>query len=146
MPRRAKADFGAAPLPLRRLHPPPHLTDAERAVFIDIVSTADARHFAPSDLPLVASYASAVVTEREALDHLHREGWVMPNGRPSGWVTVKEKAHRELIALSLRLRLSPQGRGIGHATKVKADRISAYEQLELEERHDGGDRDFGWEQ
>jgi phage terminase small subunit len=103
------------------LRPPPDLTEAEKQVFTSIVAAVDQTHFQPSDLPLIASYATAIVAEREAVEHLRREGWVVA-GRPSPWLSVKKESHREVIALSLRLRLSPQGRG---RTKVRADKISA---------------------
>ena len=32
------------------------------------------------------------------------------NGKPSPWITVQEKAVRAMVALSMRLRLSPQSR------------------------------------
>jgi phage terminase small subunit len=118
------------------LRPPPDLTPAEKEVFTAIVGAVDAKHFTPSDLPLLVSYATAIVTEREAVDHLRREGWVTPAGKASPWLVVKEKSHREMIALSLRLRLSPQGRG---RLQVKPDRISAYERLELLEGDDDDD-------
>jgi hypothetical protein len=36
------------------------------------------------------------------------------NGKPSPWLPVREKAVREMTALSMRLRLSPQARREGH--------------------------------
>jgi hypothetical protein len=128
-----KSDLNIVPLPSQRLRPPPELNAAEKEVFVAIVGAVDAKHFVASDLPLLASYASAVVTEREALDHLRREGWVTPANKPNAWLYVKEKASREMFALSLRLRLSPQGRG---RAKVRDERISAYERMELEEQND----------
>jgi hypothetical protein len=133
MPRRGQYGLNVVSLPAQRLVPPPELNEAEREVFTAVVGATDPKHFRESDLPLLVSYVAAVVTEREALDHLRREGWVTAAGRPSGWVVIKEKSHREMISLSLRLRLSPQGRS---RVTPKPARVSAYEKLELEERND----------
>jgi phage terminase small subunit len=101
------------------------------------VGSLDARHFVPSDLPLLASYAVAVCHERNANEHLRAEGHVVNDGtKLSPWVIVAEKANRAMMALSTRLRLSPQSRA---RTKVKPARISAYERMRMEEEGDGGD-------
>jgi phage terminase small subunit len=125
------------PLPggAQRLRPPPHLTEAEKEAFIAVVGSVDKKYFQASDLPLVASYAVSIVQEQEAVRHLHAEGYVV-NGKPSPWIVIAEKAHRSMVALSLRLRLSPQGRG---RPKVKPDRLSYYEQMRLEENEDDND-------
>ena len=115
------------------LRPPPDLTEAEKQTFIDLVASVDAKHFLPSDLPLLASYCVAICQERMAHQHLRTEGHVIA-GRPSPWIVVQEKAHRQMAALSMRLRLSPQGRA--RRPPVKASRLSAYERLELEEGND----------
>jgi phage terminase small subunit len=88
--------------------PPPNLIAAEREAFCEIAA-CDPRHFALSDLPLLASYAHAVVMEERAARALRESGDVV-NGKASPWLTVWEKAHRAMVSLSLRLRLSPQGR------------------------------------
>jgi phage terminase small subunit len=124
-------------MPSQRLRPPPELNATETEVFLSIVGSLDAGHFRPSDTPLLASYATSVVTEREAVAHLKSEGHVV-NGRANAWLIVKEKAHREMIALSLRLRLSPQGRG---RPLVRKDRISAYEKLMLADQASDDDGD-----
>jgi hypothetical protein len=41
---------------------------------------------------------------------LRERGAVDEKGKVSGWLTVLEKSQRALVSLSLRLRLSPQGR------------------------------------
>jgi hypothetical protein len=92
-----------------RLEPPASLTESEREAFIQVVSACDSRHFVPSDLPLLASYARAICLEERASRELREQGDVV-DGRASAWLTVWEKAHRGMVALSLRLRLSPQGR------------------------------------
>ncbi len=111
-----------------RLRPPPDLSEAEKQTFIDIVASVDAKHFVSSDLPLVASYAIAINQERLAQHHLRTEGHVFA-GHPSPWMAVAEKAHRAMMSLSTRLRLSPQGRA---RTKIRPGKVSAYEKMELE--------------
>ena len=55
----------------------------------------------------------------------------MVDGKPSPWLTVQEKAVRALVALSLRLRLSPQARQPNNPKRVRA--VSAYEAMDLTE-------------
>jgi|SRR5262245_13048853 len=122
-----------------RLRPPDNLSPAEREVFIDLVSSCRPESFIPSDMPLLASYATAITQEREAVEHLRREGYVV-NGKPSPWVTIQEKAHRQMAALSLRLRLSPQGRR--KQAEVKASpALSVYERMALEDKDEGDDEE-----
>jgi phage terminase small subunit len=116
----------------QRLRPPDDLTPAEKQAFADIVGAVDPKHFAPSDLPLLASYAVAIVQERTANHRLRTEGHVI-DGKASPWIVVQEKSHRMVTALSMRLRLSPQSRT---RTKVRSDRVSAYDRLGLLERGD----------
>ena len=114
-----------------RLKPPSNLTAAEREAFIFVVSACDRRHFVPSDTPLLAAYARAIVADETAAKMLREHGSVL-SGRPSPWLAVKEKAHKEMISLSLRLRLSPQGRA-QHPPKPEA-KVSYYERMRMERR------------
>jgi phage terminase small subunit len=141
--RRSQADLNF-PIPVsgapQRLQPPDHLTQPERQAFAAIVASVDPKHFHPSDLPLLASYAIAIVQEQQAVAHLRAEGCVI-NNKPSPWIVIQEKAHRMMVALSRRLRLSPQGRG---RNAVKAEiPVNAYERMRLEEleERDGAGKD-----
>ena len=80
----------------------------ERAVFVDLVAGIDRKHFRPSDTLLLCRYCEACVLAEQAAREL-RAGAVI-NGRPSPWLVVQEKAVRAVIALAMRLRLSPQSR------------------------------------
>ena len=91
-----------------RLDPPASLSAAERAIFFDVVAGCDRDHFRPSDLPLLVRYVEAAALGDQAAEQL-RLGAVI-NGKPSPWITVQEKAVRAMVALSMRLRLSPQSR------------------------------------
>jgi P27 family predicted phage terminase small subunit len=119
----------------QRLRPPDDLSPAEKEIFASIVGAVDPKHFVPSDLPLLASYCVAINQEREANHHLRAEGYII-DGKPSPWVVVQEKSHRMVVALSMRLRLAPQSRT---RTKVRPDRVSAYERIEMLE--EGNDED-----
>jgi phage terminase small subunit len=91
-----------------RLLPPASLSDAERAVFVDVVTACDPTHFQPSDLPLLCRYCEAAVLGEQAALELRRGAVV--DGKPSPWITIQEKAVRAMVSLSMRLRLSPQSR------------------------------------
>jgi phage terminase small subunit len=114
------------------LRPPPDLTEEERQTFVSIVASVGAKHFIPSDLPLLVSYCVAVCQERVAHAHLRVEGYVIA-GRPSPWVTCQEKAHRQSATLATKLRLAPSCRT---RTKVRPEVRSAYEVMALEEGND----------
>jgi hypothetical protein len=75
-----------------RLKAPAYLNARERKVFSDTVDACDARHFVPSDTPLLAAFAQAAVMSRESVG----EEW--------------ERATRVLISLATELRLAPSTR------------------------------------
>ena len=87
-----------------RLEPPVSLSETERNIFASLVATVDKKHFRPSDLPLVCSYARAIDLEGRAAKAL------ADDPLDKGWLAVWEKASRVMVALSLRLKLSPQSR------------------------------------
>jgi hypothetical protein len=87
-----------------RLEPPSSLSEAERQVFIGLVSACDRKHFRVSDLPLLSSYVRAIVLEERAARELGL------NPLDKGWLGVWEKSGRALVSLAARLRLSPQSR------------------------------------
>ena len=84
-------------------------SDVVKAIIQEIVSSVDADWFRPSDFPLLESYGEAIVLERAAYREIATNGAVV-NGRPSPWLNVAEKSTRAIVALSARLRLSPQNR------------------------------------
>jgi phage terminase small subunit len=79
-------------------------------VIRDLVSTIAPQQFKPSDMPLLESYARATLLERQAYAELESKGPIWCDGRPSPWLVIAEKATRAIVALSARLRLSPQHR------------------------------------
>jgi phage terminase small subunit len=82
-------------------------------------------------MPLLEGYAEAIVLCRQANAELAQHGAVL-NGKASPWLTVQEKATRAMVALSMRLRLSPQARLEGrNVARMKPDQVSAYDSAEL---------------
>jgi phage terminase small subunit len=113
-----------------RLRPPAKLSELERSVFLDVVGTSRPEHFRPSDMPLLCRYCEAAALGDLAAEHLRMEGPVV-GGRPSPWITVQEKAVRAMVALSMRLRLSPQARAPNTPTR-RGDVPSVYDRIRLD--------------
>ena len=100
-----------------RLRPPLSLAETEASLFKQIIAHCSYDHFQPSDLPLLTRYCeSSILAERAAAEL--REAPVI-GGKPSPWLYVREKSVRDLVALSMRLRLSPQARAKGHVLPGK---------------------------
>ena len=66
MPRQAAAASGFAASTRATFKPPGDLNALEKETFLDIVLGSPPSHFLPSDLPLLAAYARAVVQEKIA--------------------------------------------------------------------------------
>ena len=111
MPRKSTASLSVVRVDGKpsRIAPRHDATPELRAIFTEITSQVSADHFRPSDGPLVEQYAQAIALARLAYAALEKEGPVVA-GRANPWVVVLEKAHRSSVALSARLRLSPQHR------------------------------------
>ena len=92
-------------------------------IFTEIVGSVSASHFRPTDGPLVEQYAQSIALARQAYSYLDSEGPIL-GGRANPWLVVLEKAHRSSVALSMRLRLSPQSRldrkAVGAAHEISA--------------------------
>jgi phage terminase small subunit len=88
--------------PVERLRPPAFLAPEEAEVFADIIAATSAKHFRPSDLPLLTAYAQAIATQRIAAAEFKKQPLVS--------AAVEERAAKTMVMLSLRLRLSPQAR------------------------------------
>jgi phage terminase small subunit len=110
MPRKSLAAKAISPpssLPTR-LRPPPTLSASERKIFGDLVTSCSADHFRASDLPILCRYVEAIDLAERAARQLRKNPVL--NGKVSPWIVVQEKAVRTIVALSMRLRLSPQAR------------------------------------
>jgi hypothetical protein len=111
MPRRSAASLafpsvtGAPP----RLLPPADLAPDERQVFCDLVATSKPDAFRASDLPLLSAYTRAIALERRSAEELAAGD----DKALARW----EKATKAMVALSMRLRLSPQSRQAHNPTR-----------------------------
>ncbi len=84
-----------------RLDPPPDLTDAERALFVQITKACSPKHFVPSDLPILISFVQCTLLSRQAIKTAARDAAAL---------TTWEKSVRLQATLATRLRLAPQSR------------------------------------
>jgi phage terminase small subunit len=113
------------------LKPRTGLTAEVKLIWQELVGSMPEEHFRPTDSPLIEQYAQSIALARVAYANLQSEGPVL-NGRASPWLIVLEKAHRSSVALSMRLRLSPQSRldrkTIGSAKQQPA---SYYDLMEM---------------
>ena len=133
MPRKA-ADSLVVPLPSisKRLKPPEALSAGARFEFLRIICCEKPEHFRDSDLPLLCQYCESAALAARATQELQRDD------APARWLTVWEKANRNMVALSARLRLCPQSRQANNPKRP--EQASFYERMRLEER-DGAQRD-----
>jgi phage terminase small subunit len=107
--RRLGAHPPKRPIPAMPAAPPAGLSAEEERIFQQLLAAVDPGHFAPSDLPLLVAYCQAVVQHDHAVQMMRQQGAVV-DGKVSPWIVVQEKAQRAMVALSMRLRLSPQAR------------------------------------
>jgi hypothetical protein len=77
-------------------------------VFVDLVAASDPEHFRSSDLPLLVRYVESIVLADRAASEL-RKGAVV-KGKTSPWLAIQRETIKAMVALSIRLRLSPQSR------------------------------------
>lgn len=137
MPRKSAAELSViTPLGSRRtrLRPPATLGEAERDAFVAVVNSCDPGHFRQSDLPLLCRYAESIVLAELAACEL-RQGVVI-GGRVSPWIIIQEKAIRACVALSMRLRLSPQARQPNNPSRKGQPAPSHYDLMREENNGD----------
>jgi hypothetical protein len=117
MPRKSSEALRVVSVDARdvRLSPPTSLSTPERDLFADLVATNKPEHFRSSDLPLMCRYVEACIMAERAAEELRQKPVV--NGKPSPWLVIQEKNVRAMIALSMRLRLSPQARAPNNPTR-----------------------------
>jgi Phage terminase, small subunit len=80
-----------------------------KALFAEIVESAPPDHFRESDSPLLEQYANAILNAREAQRMVDKHGLVH-GMKMSPWALALERSQKLIVALALRLRLSPQSR------------------------------------
>jgi hypothetical protein len=127
-------------LPNPRLSPPGDMSEAEKAVFLDLICSAPAGHFEPSDMALLRSWVETTLIARRAAKRLELEG-MDADSKPSMWLGVHRDAVRTLAVLSVKLRLSPLARSPStRAPHIKAASTSAYDRMYVEGLLDDEDR------
>ncbi len=88
----------------------PILSEEAAEVFEHLVRSMAPDHFSECDRPLLESYATAIVNARKAQAVLDRDGQVTAAGKISPWLLVLATNIKNIVSLSLRLRLSPSAR------------------------------------
>jgi hypothetical protein len=135
MPRQASAarSFSANGSTRALIQPPPDLNKLERQEFTALVLGAPPSHFLPSDLPLLAAYAKAIVEERIAAGEL-AAAYVV-DGKPSPWLAIWQGKIRAVTTLARMLALSPGGR-VPSKSPEEREPISYYSRMALEAQRD----------
>jgi len=130
-------DVSPFDMPVERLQPPPHLGHAATRIFRSLVASVPAAQFKPSDLSLVCRWCEWTAIADRAAAEIATGELVDEHGRPSPWIAIAERASKQLVALSLRLRLGPQSRA-SKAPKTEAPgQQSYYERMAAEGNEDG---------
>ena len=93
----------------QRLQPPDHLTERALQIWNHLLANSPRDQFRVTDGLLLARLCEAHDLAEQAAVQLATDGRVL-NGRPSPWLVIQEKQIRAIVALSMRLRLSPQSR------------------------------------
>jgi hypothetical protein len=122
-------------IPLQRrptgLQPPPNLPQAERNLFVELVAANAPNHFRASDLPLLVQYCATSILNERAIAELRTAPIV--KGKSSPWLNIFEKTGRAMVALSMRLRLSPQARKPNQIKGKAPTALSHYERTLLQQ-------------
>jgi hypothetical protein len=137
----ATVDITPFDAPDQRLRPPDSLGPLEKRIFFHLITHVPAAQFQPADLPLVCRWCELSAVADRAAAELATGNLVTEDGRPTPWLAVHEKAVKGLVALSLRLRLSPQSRMDKSPKTQPVGTLSYYEQMALEDDDGDGDPD-----
>jgi hypothetical protein len=120
------------------LRPPASLSEAERSIWVHVITAARPEHFRPGDEPLLMRFCEVSAACDHAAEKLRTD---LAKGRmPSPWLSTQERLLKMLVVLCRQLRLSPLARtphkdgrpaavdpyGNGHA-------VSAYERMALDD-------------
>lgn len=132
MPRKSAAALAAPPIDVGRvrIEPPPSLSAPVRKIFQEVVTSVEASHLRPCDVPTLESFCESVHLARTAAAQIALEGAVI-DGRASPWVGILERAHRSVASLGRALRLTPHSRADRKTagTSTRPVRRSIYEAL-----------------
>jgi hypothetical protein len=117
-----------------RLRPPANMPEPERNLFASLIGAHPPSYFQSSDMVLLSQYCAAAVLNEKAAAELRMAPII--DGKPSPWLPIFEKTNRAVIALSARLRVSPQARAPNAPTR-REPQLSAYERMRLTDADDG---------
>jgi hypothetical protein len=127
VPRKSSASLevhalGLAPVAkTRRLTAPAHISDAERAVWVELVNDQPAEAFRTTHVPLIEMYCRHVVASRTLADEILNfdRAWLADDEglkRYDKLLTMHERESRAASALATRLRITRQA--VDHPTTV----------------------------
>jgi hypothetical protein len=120
----ATTDLVPFGVPANRLRPPDALPDAAKS------------HFRPGDLSYLCRWvALSALAEQAEFEMSQPNGIVAPDGKLSAWVTAHATAVKNLNALALRLRLTPQSRQ-AKVSKKGTTAASFYDEMRLKPEWD----------
>ena len=126
MPRLSSAALGVVSAYAVELAPPAHLNEAEKAVFRDIVASADSGHFRPEDRELLGLYSVHTIEARRLAVRKRRS--------PDDLRGLRETT-KLLMTLATKLRIGPKSRAPDHRRAASAGSRSPpsyYDRMNLE--------------
>jgi phage terminase small subunit len=132
----ATTDLVPFGVPANRLRPPDALPDAAKRHFTQLVVAMPVGHFRPGDLSYLCRWAAlSALAEQAEFEMSQPNGIVAPDGKLSAWVTAHATAVKNLNALALRLRLTPQSRQ-AKVSKKGTTAASFYDEMRLKPEWD----------
>lgn len=117
MPRKSAAALAVAsvagPLEVKRLAAPIHISDAERAIWLEVVNDQPADAFTPTHAPLLELYCRHIVQARILADELANfdRAWMADDEglkRYDRLLAMAEREGRAASSLATRLRITRQ--------------------------------------
>ena len=119
------------------MRPPASLSEAERIIWIHIITTSKPEHFQPGDESLLMRFCEVSAACAVAAGKFRRD---LAKGRPSPWLATQERLLKMLVVLCRQLRLSPlartphkNGRPEVFDASNGHGRVSAYERMALDD-------------
>jgi P27 family predicted phage terminase small subunit len=123
---KSAADLSVVAVTGARVLPPDHLTDAQSAIWRDIVDSLPADWFRPADVPLLAAYCCADAFYRQAVAEMQSGGLVKTDDKGREYVNP---AHQILTSqasamaqMAVKLRLCPSARYTEKTAATKTNR------------------------
>jgi hypothetical protein len=117
MPRKSASALAVAPiagpLEVKRLAPPAHISEAERGIWLEVVSDQPADAFTPTHSPLLELYCRHIVQARILADELANfdRAWMADDDglkRYDRLLAMAEREGRAASSLATRLRITRQ--------------------------------------